>query len=250
MKRLPDFIIGGAARSGTTWLCHLLARHPEVGIARPIAPEPKFFLVDELYAQGLDYYASCWFAPLSQRIVGEKSTNYLDSALVAQRIASALPGVRLVFLLRDPVERSFSNYRWSLQQGHETEDFATALSLEGSRTTPHALRFARPFDYLARSRYAERLSPYLRLFAPQDILLLRFEDIAAAPGDLAGRLHRFLGVTDRPTDAEGLGVVNDAAGNDISAATRRWLIEYFRLPNRDLATATGFDISGWASDIG
>ncbi len=247
MRRLPDFIIGGAARSGTTWLCHLLARHPEVGVARPIVPEPKFFLVDDLFAQGLDHYAARWFDGLEQSMVGEKSTNYLDSETAAARIAQALPHVRLIFMLRDPIERTFSNYRWSRKQGHEMEDFAAALAAEGTRATPHHLRFARPFAYLSRSRYLERLEPYLGLFPADHVLLLRFEDIVLRPAALAVRLHRFLGVSERPRDAEGLGIINDADAGELLPETRRWLADYFREPDLALARRTGFDVSGWAS---
>lgn len=247
MRRLPNFIIGGAARSGTTWLCHLLERHPQIGLARPIVPEPKFFLVDDLFAKGLDHYASRWFGDLAQPVLGEKSTNYLDSGMAAARIAAALPEVRLVFMLRDPVERTFSNYRWSRRQGHETEDFAAALGLEGTRTTPHHLRFARPFDYLSRSRYLERLQPYLDLFAAEKVLLLRFEDIILRPEVLAARLHSFLGVAQRPRDAEGLGVINDADAGEMLPETRRWLADYFSQPDLALARRTGFDTSAWTS---
>ena len=76
--RLPTFIIGGAPRSGTTWLARLCDLHPEIYMAKPISPEPKCFLVDEIYERGLDYYEHSWFeATGDPRAVGEKSTNYL-----------------------------------------------------------------------------------------------------------------------------------------------------------------------------
>jgi len=61
-KKGPTFLIAGAPRSGTTWLYHLLDRHPEVYMAKPVRPEPKFFLVDELYERGLQHYIDTWFA--------------------------------------------------------------------------------------------------------------------------------------------------------------------------------------------
>ena len=86
--RLPDFIIAGAPRSGTTWLYSLLERHPDVYVAKPVTPEPKFFLVDSLYERGLEFYSKTWFAPApSGAMAGEKSTNYLESAPAAERIA-------------------------------------------------------------------------------------------------------------------------------------------------------------------
>jgi hypothetical protein len=105
-RRLPDFIVAGAPRSGTTWLYMLAQRHPQLAMAQPMAPEPKFFLVDELWQRGLDYYSSKWFEPLpAGRLLGEKSANYLESPVVAARMLSVLPRVKLVFLLRNPVDR-------------------------------------------------------------------------------------------------------------------------------------------------
>src|SRR5438874_9396950 len=150
MMRLPDFIIGGAPRSGTTWLYHLLDRHPDVYMAAPVTPEPKFFLVDRLYEKGLAYYASQWFAGAgNSRLAGEKSTDYLESGAAAKRIARDLPRVKLVFILREPVDRAYSNYLWTRMNGLETEDFQTALRLESERerTLPEKWKFARPFSY-------------------------------------------------------------------------------------------------------
>src|SRR4051812_13895846 len=104
--RLPDFIIGGAARSGTTWLWHLADRHDQVAMARPIRPEPKFFSDQERFARGLSYYSETWFENLPEgRVLGEKSTSYIEHPSVSERMRAALPSVRLIFLLRDPVAR-------------------------------------------------------------------------------------------------------------------------------------------------
>src|SRR5439155_22656297 len=115
-------------------------------MARPLMAEPKFFLVDHVYDKGLNFYATTWFAAAGDsRLAGEKSTDYLESAVAAERIARDLPRVKLVFILREPAERAYSNYVWSRMNGLETEDFATALRLEGQReaTIPERLRFAR-----------------------------------------------------------------------------------------------------------
>src|SRR5580704_17324805 len=94
----PHFIIGGAPRSGTTWLYQLLDRHPQIYMAKPVKPEPKFFLRDDLYEKGLTHYSQTWFSAAPKgRILGEKTTNYLESALAARRIAESLPETKLVF---------------------------------------------------------------------------------------------------------------------------------------------------------
>jgi Sulfotransferase domain len=248
--RLPDFIIGGAPRSGTTWLYELLDRHPCVYMARPVKPEPKFFLVDHVYEKGLTFYADTWFAEAGEsRLAGEKSTDYLESAAAADRIARDLPRVKLVFILREPADRAYSNYLWSRMNGLETESFEAALSLEAQREKdlPERLRFARPFSYFSRGLYADLLMPYLERFNREQMLILRFEDIRGRPGDLAERLHRFLGVTPRPGDADGLGVVNPSEKNGatLDERVRRDLQVRYAEPNRRLADILGPDFELW-----
>jgi Sulfotransferase domain len=249
--RLPDFIIGGAPRSGTTWLYELLDRHPGVYMARPLKPEPKFFLVDHVYEKGLKFYADTWFAAAGDaRLAGEKSTDYLESAAAAARIARDLPDVKLVFILREPAERAYSNYLWSRMNGLETEDFGTALRLEAQRENelPQRLRFARPFSYFSRGLYADLLAPYLEQFSREQMLILRFEDIRVRPRELAGRLHRFLGVSPRPHDADGLGVINpsERTGLTLDEAVHRDLLARYAEPNCRLASLVGPDFELWA----
>jgi sulfotransferase family protein len=248
--RLPDFLIGGAPRSGTTWLYSLLDRHPDVYMAKPVTPEPKFFLVDSVYEKGLPFYSGTWFVGAgSAQLAGEKSTNYLESGVAAGRIAQAIPGVKLVFILRDPVDRAYSNYLWSRMNGIEHEDFAAALALEDERqvTLPERWRFARPFSYFSRGLYADLLEPYLRLFPRRQLLVLRYEDIVSAPEALAARLQRFLGVCERPGDALGLGVINpsEKPGDRLQDDVRRSLALRYEEPNRRLAGTLGPDFEMW-----
>lgn len=219
-------------------------------MARPKQPEPKFFLVDQLYAQGLEHYSRTWFAgaPANQ-VAGEKSTNYLESPVTAVRIARDLPRVRLVFILREPVARAWSNYLWTKMNGLETEDFETALRLEDERerTLPERFRFARPFSYMSRGLYADLLKSYFRRFPREQVLILKFEDIISTPGALATRLHAFLGVPPRAGDADGLGVINPSENSDapLSDRLRRLLADRFAGPNRELAALLGSSFEMW-----
>lgn len=248
---LPDFIIGGAPRSATTWLYQLADRHPDIAMAKPLQPEPKFFLVDELYARGLEHYAATWFAPLPPgRLLGEKSTNYLESPHAAERIRRCLPGVRLIFLLRNPVDRAYSNYLWSKRNGLETEGFEHALAMEDARTAnlPAALRYARPFSYVSRGLYAEHLARFLRLFPRQQVLVLRTEDIASDPNAVADRLQLFLGVDVVPGLAAGLGTINVSVPDGappMPAAIRAMLEARYRAPNTALRALLGDTFPMW-----
>jgi hypothetical protein len=248
--RLPDFIIGGAPRSGTTWLYELLDRHPDVYMAKPVKPEPKFFLVDHLYEKGLQFYSDTWFAQAAEwQLAGEKSTDYLESRAAAERIAHDLRYVKLVFILRDPADRAYSNYLWTRMNGIETEDFETALRLEPERerTLPEKWKFARPFSYFSRGLYADLLAEYFARFRREQMLILRFEDIDQRPAVLADRLHRFLGVEPRPDDVDGLGVINPSEnrGETLNAASRRQLMARYADSNRRLAEMLGPDFTQW-----
>lgn len=249
--QLPDFIIGGAPRTATTWLYMLADRHPQIAMAKPLRPEPKFFLIDELYARGLPYYAETWFADLDAgRCLGEKSTNYLESPVAAARIRESVPEVKLIFLLRNPVERAYSNYLWTRKNGLETEDFATALALEPQREAelPDRLRYARPFSYFSRGLYADHLCHYYRLFGADRILILRSEDIATKPGEVAAALHGFLGIEPHPEHAEALGLINSAVEPStvpLPYSLRTELARRYAEPNRRLAELLGPQFELW-----
>jgi len=250
--RLPEFIIGGAPRSGTTWLYELLDRHPDVRMAKPLAPEPKFFLRDDEYAKGLQYYSDRWFKGIDPaKVAGEKSTDYLEHAESAARISRALPHVKLIFLLREPVSRAYSNYRWSKMNGLETEDFPTALRLEEQRERdlPEKWKFTRPFSYFSRGLYADLLEPYFNRFMEHQLLVARFEDIIERPQSLAEQVQTFIGVAPRPVDAGGLGVINPSERDEAGLAddVRRELAARYVEPNRRLARLLGPSFGMWGA---
>lgn len=228
----------------------LLDRHPDVHMAKPLAPEPKFFLRDDEYAKGLQYYSGRWFAGVdASKMAGEKSTDYLESPAAAARIAHDLPHVKLVFILREPVSRAYSNYLWSKMNGLETEDFATALRLEAQRERElsERLKFTRPFSYFSRGLYADLLAPYFNRFMEHQRLVARFEDIVERPAALAEAVQRFIGVTPRPEDAAGLGVINPSEGDTAGLVddVRRDLAARYVEPNRRLAAMLGPSFRMW-----
>ena len=253
LHRYPDFIIAGAPRSATTWLYVLADRHPQIAMAKPVRPEPKFFLIDDLYQRGLEHYASRWFDALpGDRMLGEKSTDYLESSLAARRIRDSLPKVRLVFLLRDPIERAYSNYLWTRQNGMETETFERALELEEERerNLPQSLRYARPFSYFSRGLYAEHLKRFYDLFPRGQILVLKTEDIVVDRRTVANRFQRFIGVTTRPELADRLDPVNAVAragdADVMRTGTRRELARRYHEPNQRLAGLLGAEFRIWS----
>jgi hypothetical protein len=219
-------------------------------MAKPVRPEPKFFLVDELYARGVQHYVDTWFAGADAcAAAGEKTTNYLESAVAAERIARHLPSVKLVFILREPAHRAYSNWMWSRMNGMETEAFETALAKEDERQRDlaPALRYARPHAYFSRGLYAEMLRPYFARFPRQQVLCLKFDAIIHSPGELAERLHRFIGVTPRREDVIGLDVVNpsEKRGEEMPHDALARLRHRYAESLRELAALVGPEFADW-----
>ena len=154
----PDVVIGGAPRSGTTFLCELLAKHPQVYVAQPYIPEPKVCMTPHPAGDAglLSRYAS-FFAeapPQSTRV--EKTSYYFENAEARERLTRLLPQARFVFILREPVARAYSNWSRTRSQGLEKLPFEEAIELD-ERSRPVPLppdrAYARPFDYLIRGQY-------------------------------------------------------------------------------------------------
>lgn len=243
--KLPHFIIGGAARAGSTWLHHALELHPQIFMAQPWQPEPKYFYVDELYEQGLSYYSQRWFSDTgSASVFGEKSVAYLVSEISCRRIHADLPGVKLIFILRDPSERAFSNYIWTKQHGFESEDFLTALKLEAQREKelPHELRYTQPFSYISRSLYGDFAELYFSLFKRDQLLFLKFEDLFTAPNAGIMEVYDFLGLEGAADCLPKPVQINAAEASRKEAMpdeAREYLNEVFANSNNRLARLLG-----------
>ncbi len=191
--RLPDFLIGGAQKSGTTTLHMLLRLHPEIFFpARP--QELDFFDREKSYARGLDRYRQHFAAAGDRhRAVGQTSTQYLYAPEAAARIARHLPQVRLIFILRDPVERAWSHYRHAVKYGLERLSFAAALEREPRRLA-HGGNARRFFSYADRGFYARQLERYRERFPRDRILVLLTEELGRDPRAAVDRCSTFLGV--------------------------------------------------------
>ena len=175
---LPTFLVIGAQKSGTTSLVHYLAAHPQV-YAR--TDELHFF--DRYYERGLDWYSSQFEDAAA---VGESSPEYMFRPEVAPRIAADLPGVKLVAILRDPVDRAYSQYWHNRTRGHEPLSFEDALAAEPDRASD-----LERYGYVGRGRYAEQLA---RFTGPVHLVIAErmWRDGAAAMAPL----HSLLGLTE------------------------------------------------------
>lgn len=247
------FFVVGAQRSGTTYLARLLDDHPEIQMAMPERPEPKFFLDDSQFGRGLNEYERRYFDPAGPGLHGEKSTSYIESEVAADRIAVAFPDAAIIAVLRDPVARAVSNYRLTRESGLETRPIDLALGTD-DRAPPRSgnwfvvdgrLISASPFAYRARGRYAEQLAAYAGRFRRLRVLL--YETLVGDAATVAG-LYSFLGV-DPGHEPAGLGeVVRPSRGDQepLSTAVADELRRWFAPHNARLEAEYGVDVSRWS----
>jgi hypothetical protein len=190
---LPNMILGGAQKSGTTTLHHLLAGHPEIFFPADLQ-EIHFFDLDENFRRGLDWYACHFEGWRGEPVIGQKSPLYLYDERVPRRIADALGDrVRLLFVLRHPADRAYSHYWHEIRHGFESLPFEAALAAE-----PERLRkgywWRRHYSYLDRGRYATQLERFRACVAPERILVVLYEELRRDPEGVARRCAEFLGV--------------------------------------------------------
>jgi len=188
------FFIIGAQRAGTTYLYKILDDHPEIYMAKPLKPEPKFFL-SQRYRSNLDNYEAYYFgkAPAGTKAFGEKSTSYCENTIVSTRIKAAYPASKIILILRNPIDRAISNYYFSLKNGLETRTPEEVFLAEKPPPAYPKEMSADPFDYLGRGEYLAILENYLKHFNRGQIKVLIFEHLVN-DYERIRQLYNFIGV--------------------------------------------------------
>ena len=191
---LPTFLIVGAPKAGTTTLYHHLRTHPDVFMSE--VKEPHYFSYagegqPHWGVQTPDAYRALFDGVQDETAVGEASTWYLYSETAAEQIQGAVPDARIIALLRDPVSRAYSSWSYRVQMGWESESFERAVKLERERRSA-----GEPWDvhYLNAGRYAAQVERYLRVFGPDQVRVLLFEDLISSPTTVVTEALQFIGV--------------------------------------------------------
>jgi hypothetical protein len=205
---LPDFLVVGAPKAGTTALHAALAAHPELFMSR--VKEPRFFLCDDGVppprrggpGDAQTYQEYVWrrrdyealFAGRGHgMLAGESSPFYLWDRAAHRRIRAAIPDARLIAVLRDPVERAYSNWAHMWSAGLEPcGDFTEACDREPRRI---AAGWAPFWRYLELGRYGEQFRDLLHVFPREQVLILRYRELRDAPAAALTRVCEFLGVS-------------------------------------------------------
>jgi hypothetical protein len=160
-------------------------------------PEPHYFYYSSKYANPISWYEKTWFSEYAgQKAAGERSSSYLYLPACAERIYRALPKVNLIFILRNPVERTWANYRYTVLSGLEDLDFESALDHEAERVAHEEGIWAevQPHDYTGRGFYGKQIQRYLQFFSWDQILIISSEKARNETQAQIDRVCRFLEV--------------------------------------------------------
>jgi len=208
--RLPDFLIIGAMKGGSTTLHAYLLRHPDVFLAKP--KEPQFFSRDAVYARGLAWYASLFETAAPGQLCGEASTCYSrwpHFGDVPARIFEALPAVKLVYQLRHPVERAYSHYLHLMQERQIRGEEPVYAFHRAVESYP---------EILDASLYVDQIRQFERFYPATRIHLLTLDDLRTDPRQSLLELQEFLGL--RALDLTTQGPVSANVWGDRLARNR------------------------------
>jgi hypothetical protein len=203
---MPNFLIIGAAKSGTTSLYHYLRQHPQIYMS-PVK-EPKFFaLAGEKFdyrgpgdqedmqhhsITNIETYHALFEKAFNQSAIGEASTLYLYSPKAAAQIRRYIPEAKLIAILRHPVDRAYSNFLYMVRRGNERlRDFTLALQEEEARIRAGWMP---SWHYRQRGFYYTQLKRYFDIFSRDQIKVYLFEDLTTHPTGLMRNIFQFLGV--------------------------------------------------------
>lgn len=248
VRSLPDFIIIGAQRCGTTSLYHYLTEHPHIVPA--VRKEVHFF--DNYFEEGIIWYRAHfpsllykWYVKRLYQydiLTGEASPYYIIHPWAPWRISKILPHVKLIVLLRNPVDRAYSHYQHTIRLKKQTLSFEEAITRESEilagereqmlQNEQYYSSKYRIFSYLSRGIYVKYLKVWYRFFPSEQILILRSEDFYASPATSLKKVFTFLNLPDR--ELQEYKPYNHITYPEMASKTRKQLIEYFQPYNQQL----------------
>ncbi len=242
------FIIIGGQRSGTTYLYEILNEHPEVCMSYPVRPEPKYFLEKKVHDIDKNEYYRLFFKNCSKeaKVFGEKSTSYYEKNESPELIYSALPNTKILFILRNPVNRALSNYFFSRKNELETRSLEEVFLLKKPQPQINSKNLSvNPFNYLERGNYLKYIKNYELFFQKNQIRIIIFEEFINNLREIQN-LYSFLGIDNNYSPLKISNKIN-ASNNEEIASDRvlQSLKSYYKIANSELVDYTGLNLNLW-----
>ncbi|MDJ0704399.1 MAG: sulfotransferase [Leptolyngbyaceae cyanobacterium MO_188.B28] len=243
--RKVSFVIAGAQKSGTTALDFFLRQHPE--ICMPTKKETNFFAYN--FNKGTTFYHSLFPFPTRGKILGEASPSYmLCHSEAAPRIADYNPQMKLIFILKNPIDRAYSQYKMHRSKHDLRLSFEECLEIAKQKGEKKVLNEKSGFStktieqYLEFGRYPEQIKTFKRFFPASQMLFLRTEDLMNKHNDVMKAIYAFLGVNGNPTQSK---VIHSYQGDNISVEARKILLNEYLCDIEELERMLGWDLSEW-----
>lgn len=241
----PTFIVIGAAKAGTTSLFHYLTQHPEVFMA----PEKEIHYFDAKYRKGHNWYLSKFNKSKNSKARGEATPMYCFYPKAIERIHKFDPKLKLIFLLRNPVDRAISHYWMAVHQKYETKELLEALQIDeeirckllearSGSITGNDIDFAY-FSYKSRGLYHEQLDHIYDCFPKEQVLIQKLEEFVMYPKKVYSDICGFLEVSDHTPSFSNHFPGNYSKNSELEAVS--YLKEYFTVPNKILFEKYGID---------
>ncbi|MFI5172180.1 MAG: sulfotransferase family protein [Chitinophagales bacterium] len=225
MNKVNTIIIG-AGRSGTTSLYAYMDHHPEINFS--ITKELHYFSIDDLYGRGEKYFHSL-FKKVDNKIVATADTYLLIDKEAPQKIKNYNPDIKIIVMLREPVARSYSNFNYSKNFGHEDDiTFLQSLEKEKSRLHSNNIVDRNNLCHFYGSLYHEHLTFWLQFFPRDQFIILKLDDLKNDPEGFYKDLCNSLNISYHPFTA------NSAKFNAVSGVKNKWLQQL--LLNRESGT--------------
>jgi len=237
----PDFLIIGAQKSGTTSLESYLAKHPQILPA--IKKETHFWYRD--FDKGIDWYKAHFppIPPEENYLTGEGTPNYLENCHTATRIYREFPDVKLLVILRNPTDRTISQYYHWARIKRENRSLAEAINADLEKLskiddiTAEKKYWQQPGNYIGRGLYVEFLQKWMEVFPREQFLILKGEDLYEKPAATMKQVFDFLGLPDYQLSE--YKRFNPGYYKPIDDSTRQLLSDYFRPYNQRLEEFLG-----------
>lgn len=232
LRRLPEFIIIGAQKSGTSSLYYYLSQHPSLKLS--VEKEIHYYNYYQQRGKDINWYKS--FFPLRIKSInkktGEASPYYLFDENAAERLKRDIPDIKLIALLRNPIDRAYSAYNMNVTQGnHEhLQSFEQAiantdLSMEASQV------------YLLRGQYANHIKNWLKYFNRDQFLFIKSEELFKNPKSILKKVYKFLEIEE--IYPNNLNAKEVGSYTELSAQTRAQLENHFKRHNQELVQLLG-----------
>src|SRR6266567_4383721 len=239
-----DFILAGAQKSGTTALHYFLEKHPRITMGDQ--EEMHFFDDDDLFSDPVDYELLHRHFPLLPRstIAGECTPSYLYWKPAVERIWNYNPQVKLLVLLRNPVERAFAHWNMQRFKGREPLDFLDAVKEEKSRANKAAPLQSRRYSYVDRGFYAEQIERVFKLFPTEQVKIIKLEEFRDKKSETLDAIFRFLGLESKVSSRDRDRNIVPYA-REMTAEERKHLYGMFAEDIAKLEQLLGWDCSDW-----